>query len=73
MGTGMAIDNEYTHYFPRLDETIMWCNTHQRKATYIVRYKQRASIIESHCDPSLGGIMLPCRCVDITNILEVEE
>lgn len=39
---------------------VWWCNTHQREA-----------INARGCDPKLGGILMPCRVVDLTGIAEV--
>ncbi len=67
-----AIDNApFNEYFPIL----FWCNTHRRKATHIHRKTQRdGRVFEEHvCDPRLGGIMLSCRCVDLTGIAEITE
>ncbi len=45
-----------------------WCNSHQRDATYVLH---RPTMEPTHvCNPKLGGIMLPCRCVDLTDELE---
>jgi hypothetical protein len=54
---------------------IWWCNSHQRFANYIRTREQDEKIIDRihHCDPKLGGILLPCNCVNITNILEITE
>lgn len=45
---------------------LWWCNSHQRKAEWLFKGQHR-------CDPSLGGITLPCSCVNLTNEAEVEE
>jgi hypothetical protein len=42
-----------------IDDYVMkWCNTHERPAEL--------------CKTGRGGIMLPCRVVDLTDILEIE-
>lgn len=41
---------------------LFWCNTHQRRAIGL-----------SGCDPRLGGIMMPCQCVELTGIAEIVE
>ena len=46
---------------------LWWCNVHNRIATYMLRNTRHC------CDPSLSGIMIPCNCVELTNILEIEE
>lgn len=40
---------------PRIE--IFWCTSHNRQATAVDPKGQ------PHCDPKLGGIMLPCYCV----------
>lgn len=36
-----------------------WCRIHKREADHLMLtpYQKRV-----HCDPKLGGIMLPCEC-----------
>lgn len=61
----VKIDNEY---FPIL----WWCNTHRREATHIHRKTYGDTVEIRHCcDPKLGGIMIPCLCVDLTGIAEI--
>lgn len=43
---------------------LWWCNSHRRRATHI--FKDRHC-----CNPNLGGIMIPCQCVDLTGLVEV--
>lgn len=64
-------DAPTVEYFPIL----FWCNSHRRQATHIQRKTQRdGRVFEEHvCDPKLGGILLPCRCVDLTGIAEIEQ
>jgi len=45
---------------------IWWCNSHQRQATHI-DWKQGKWV----CDPKLGGILLPCVCINITGIARI--
>jgi hypothetical protein len=59
----MATDSKYE--FNSSNET-WYCNTHQRRATYLFHGKHV-------CDPSLGGILMPCSCVNLTEIAEIEE
>lgn len=40
-----------------------WCTSHKRYATYI-RIHDNDTIIHC-CDPTLGGIMLPCHAVEV--------
>lgn len=44
-----------------------WCNSHQRPATHV-----RDGTFHC-CDPNLGGILLPCDCVDLTDEIEIED
>lgn len=48
---------------------IWWCNTHQRKADSI--YERGVFKGEHRCSPKLGGIMIPCECVELTGIAEI--
>jgi len=43
-----------------------WCNSHNRRATHIGPQGH-------HCDPDLGGILLPCFAVNLTGLIEIEE
>lgn len=61
---------------------LWWCNSHQRRATYVLIKKYDYQIwlpdgpretIDHCCDPKLGGILLPCSCVNLTGIVEIEE
>lgn len=46
-----------------------WCNVHERRATHIL---QREGMEDHHdCDPDLGGITMPCRCVRLDEIVDV--
>jgi len=56
-------------YFKDESGRLWWCNSHGRKADFIcVRYPG-----DKHhcCDPQLGGILLPCYCVDLTDEIEI--
>ncbi len=46
---------------------LYWCNSHEREAT------ARDKDGKPRCDPSLGGILLPCFVVDLTGIAEIVE
>ena len=48
---------------------LWWCNSHQRKATHILTYDDGRKA--HHCDPSVGGILRPCFCVDLTDQIEL--
>lgn len=41
-----------------------WCLPHKREANHIC-IRPVAKDIRVHCDPQLGGIMLPCQCEKI--------
>ncbi|HYT44117.1 MAG TPA: hypothetical protein VEP90_17385 [Methylomirabilota bacterium] len=43
-----------------------WCNSHNRRATHIDSRERHC------CAPNLGGIMIPCDAVNLTNIMEIE-
>ena len=45
-------------------DRIHWCNSHGRRARWLYRGKPC-------CDPLLGGIMIPCDTVDITDDVEI--
>lgn len=48
-----------------------WCIHHKRWATHLrIRYGIVMPMPERVCDPSLGGIMLPCQVVDVSDIVE---
>lgn len=54
------------------NDGVWWCNSHQRKAEYI-SLKEGYLIHNEHCcNPRLGGILLPCNCIEITNLVEIE-
>lgn len=54
-----------------LDESgeLWWCNSHERKATHIQHRQDGHS--SHHCDPKLGGILLPCFPVNLTGKCEI--
>lgn len=39
---------------------LWWCDSHNRRATFVLRREGESP--EAHCDPKLGGILLPCKC-----------
>ena len=47
-------------------ERLWWCNSHGRRATWVDGMGRRC------CDPKLGGILLPCRVVDLTDEVEID-
>lgn len=67
----LAINDEwdiprYT-YAPGDQGELWWCNSHQRRATYVFNRKDHC------CAPGLGGIMIPCHAVNLTGIAELED
>lgn len=55
---------KYSLYYGKPGE-LWWCNSHGRKATHV-------NHLGNHCcDPKLGGILLPCFCVDLTGKCEI--
>ena len=47
---------------------LYWCNSHQREATHFDFYYN-----QFECDPTLGGILLPCNVVHLTDKVEITE
>lgn len=59
-------------YEPDNSNELWWCNSHRRRATYL--RKRFTDACWGHvCDPHLGGILLPCVCVNLTNDIELVE
>lgn len=56
-------------YRERTDDKLWWCNSHGRQATYIMTTGDGKE--HPVCNPKLGGITIPCRCAELTNIVEV--
>jgi hypothetical protein len=50
-----------------VEPRLFWCNAHGRRADHV-----NARGLPC-CDPSLGGILLPCEVVDLTGEVEVVE
>ena len=48
-------------------DRLWWCNSHERKATWVNLKGER------ECDPLLGGILIPCVVVDLTDEVEIED
>lgn len=42
-----------------------WCNSHNRRATHLCKNSWNGESVR--CAPGLGGIMLPCSCVNLTH------
>jgi hypothetical protein len=49
-------------------ERLYWCNSHQRRALPEPDEQGRR-----WCDPRLGGILLPCQVVDLTDEVEIDD
>lgn len=49
-------------------DELWWCNSHQRWASHV-----RVRDQWHHCALGLGGVMIPCRCVNLTDLVEVME
>ena len=47
--------------YPRYAGDPWWCTVHNRPATHM--FVSLGGVASHHCDPKLGGIMLPCQCV----------
>lgn len=59
-------EDHSTQHTPDDPGELWWCNTHQRRATFMWR---KGFEEERHtCDPNLGGITMMCRCVNLTGI-----
>lgn len=62
---------ETPEYWRDASGELWWCNTHERRATYMCR---QTNLRPYHrCDPKLGGILLPCSAVNLTGIAEIED
>lgn len=48
---------------------LLWCNTHQRRATAYERHGK--DLGRPCCDPKIGGVMMPCVTVDLTGLVEI--
>ena len=59
-------------YAEAQDEETWWCNSHQRRATHMYFHAGHNGVFHC-CDPKLGGIMLPCRSVNLTGEVELED
>lgn len=63
----LSLDLPIVEYDLDVSGELWWCNSHQRRATHLIDGDRRV------CDPDLGGILLPCRCVNLTGIAELDE
>lgn len=48
-----------------------WCNSHRRRALYLLI--KPTGEVEPCCGPNQSGICLPCFCVRLNGIAEIEE
>lgn len=57
------------------DDELWWCNTHRRRALEYCERSSPSFFERSPCcgNSYKGGIMLPCDCVNLTHICEIEE
>lgn len=62
----LLLNSEFVDYAHSSPNKLFHCNTHQRRATHM-----NVKSGELCCDPTLGGIMLSCGVVDLTNIVEI--
>jgi hypothetical protein len=58
-----------TQYVPDSSGRLWWCNSHQRRATAVFSYPDGRT--RHCCAPGLGGILLPCSAVDLTDEVEI--
>lgn len=49
---------------------LYWCNTHNRQATELIE-ERGPDRGKPQCSRKLGGIAMPCACVDLTGIAEL--
>lgn len=53
-------------YRPSASPKQYWCISHKRVATHEeIRSNGTEERFMPHCDPLLGGIMLPCSCEEV--------
>lgn len=45
-----------------------WCNIHERVASHVM-FRSGDEKPTHHCDPKLGGVMMPCVCVNLTGLV----
>lgn len=51
---------------------LWWCNVHQRRATFLFTPLGGTKQVKHVCAPHLGGITMPCRCVNLTGQVELD-
>lgn len=55
-------------------DELWWCNCHQRRAGWLRhRSEDEFSDTKYICDPRLGGIAAPCRTVNLTGQVEIDQ
>lgn len=54
---------------------LYWCNSHERKATHVrnQEWSDGGRDAMHVCEPGLGGILLPCMVVDLTDQAELSQ
>lgn len=63
----MKREADALNFSVRVDpDELWWCNPHNRWASHV-----RVRDQWHHCGPGLGGIMIPCSCVNLTDLVEV--
>ena len=65
---GDAVMGDNPKVEPDVSGRTWWCNSHQRIATEVRSYPDRICHV---CARNLGGILLPCSCVDVTDLIEI--
>lgn len=64
--------NAKAEYIKSNPAEIWWCNSHRRRATYMKAPNFNRPLANYHCcDPALGGITIPCVCVELTGKVEL--
>lgn len=58
-------------YIEDPSDEIWWCRVHKRWATYLrVKTDKKYAETEHVCNPSLGGITVPCRTIIVTDVVK---
>ena len=66
----MTLKQVVAEYKPIEDGRTYWCNSHGRQATHQWSNGDMRGWMKC-CAPGLGGIMIPCVVVDLTDEAEV--
>lgn len=56
-----------TEYSEDISGELWWCNSHQRRAAYLLGPTYHV------CKPGQGGVMIPCVCVNLTGLVEIDD